>query len=337
MVASTPPRPPRYFLGVWALYIFLAPFYLFGQGVPQPADYLIVVLGFPFLAIEALRRTQGVSDTLIYGGLFAVLTLAINLAHYAFMTDMRFLYSALYYLFNLGVFAYAVLLFSCDRERAARVTYSAILGSVLLQGILLVTMDDAWRASGTFNNPNQLAYWALLCLACVIVLKQSKPFTFLDYGFIGLCLFIQSMALSKAGLIVSALILAFIFILPNVRTTGRLFLIALILASSVFLAFDPDRLAYLAGGIDELSAIGQRLDTIGLERDDSAAGRGYMRLIEQPAYLLLGAGEGGFNRFGAGAQEIHFGPATIVFSYGITGLFLFVLFLASIFRRLPLR
>ena len=52
-------------------------------------------------------------------------------------------------------------------------------------------------------------------------------------------------------------------------------------------------------------------------------GRGYGRLFAFPEYVLLGAGEGEFNRFGIGHQlELHSAPATLIFSYGLPGVLL---------------
>ena len=83
---------------------------------------------------------------------------------------------------------------------------------------------------------------------------------------------------------------------------------------------------------------GDRLMTIGLEADDTLAARGYDRLIEYPAYLVFGAGEGAFWRFSENegyGQELHGALPTILFSYGVMGFVLFMTAILMIVWRQP--
>ena len=65
--------------------------------------------------------------------------------------------------------------------------------------------------------------------------------------------------------------------------------------------------------------------------------RGYDRITNHPHYLILGAGEGGFNRFDTyiDGHEMHSSFGTIVFCYGIPGTVMFILFVLAIIRKLP--
>ncbi|MEA4961775.1 hypothetical protein [Lutispora sp.] len=66
-----------------------------------------------------------------------------------------------------------------------------------------------------------------------------------------------------------------------------------------------------------------RVSTIGMDRDDNLAGRGYYRLIHYPQYLIFGAGEGEYLRFKY-YIEFHSTLGNILMSYGIIGLFLYL-------------
>ena len=66
-----------------------------------------------------------------------------------------------------------------------------------------------------------------------------------------------------------------------------------------------------------------RISRIGLDGDDNFNGRGYDRLVKYSQYLLFGAGEGDYSRFGYDI-EIHSTLGNILMSYGIIGLLLFV-------------
>ena len=57
------------------------------------------------------------------------------------------------------------------------------------------------------------------------------------------------------------------------------------------------------------------------------AGRGYDRLVNHAEYLLLGAGEGSYNRFQSElpGSELHSSYGTLLFCYGLVGALLFSL------------
>jgi hypothetical protein len=69
--------------------------------------------------------------------------------------------------------------------------------------------------------------------------------------------------------------------------------------------------------------------------------RGYDRIWRNQKYLLLGAGEGGLSRFDDTAyvknMEIHSSAGTILFSYGIVGSILFLVFTWRVIRRARVR
>ena len=96
---------------------------------------------------------------------------------------------------------------------------------------------------------------------------------------------------------------------------------------------NAQRLFEALNKIETIEAVSKRLGTIGKQEDDTAEARGYLRLIEHPEYLFVGAGEGAHWRFGR--QELHSGIATLIFSYSIFGLGFFLLFLYTIFNRQP--
>src|SRR5262249_31537568 len=83
--------------------------------------------------------------------------------------------------------------------------------------------------------------------------------------------------------------------------------------------------------------VSERIEAIGQQTDDSAAGRGYNRIIDYPQYLILGAAEGGYDRFVNIHLELHSTLGTIFFSYGIVGSCLFLLCMWRLYRQAGLR
>jgi len=61
-------------------------------------------------------------------------------------------------------------------------------------------------------------------------------------------------------------------------------------------------------------------------------GRGYERILNYPEYLLFGAGEGEYTRFGE-QIELHSTFFNILFSYGIIGLSFFLIAIRAIIKK----
>ncbi len=330
-------RISLFFTAVWILYILLSPLYMFSKGLPQPADYLLFFCGFPALFVTMIRHRGGLSKVFLFGFMFALLTMAINLVHFSFLFDDRLLKHSVYYMFNFAAFYYTIVMFRQSPEILNRLTYIAVAAAITFQFIYAPFFGgiDVFRNTGTFNNPNQLAYWCVLSTAILIILKRDQPFTLLDLALFGMLLFLQSLSLSKAGLIVSALLIPLIVFLPNMPNYGRILTLVGLFAFLFSLAIQPDTLQRRFTEIEQFTAVADRIHNIGEEDDDSASGRGYDRIIEFPHYIFFGAGEGAFYRFGIGAQEIHSGFGTLIFSYGIAGVLLFLMFISAVFYRLP--
>lgn len=330
-------RISLFFTAVWILYILLSPVYIFSKGLPQPADYLLFFCGFPALFVAMIRHRGGLSKVFLFGMLFAVLTLAINLIHFSFLQNDRLLKHSIYYIFNFSAFYYTLIMFKQSPETMNRLIYIAVAASIVFQFIYapLFGTVELFRNTGTFNNPNQLAYWCILSACILIVIKRDQPFTLLDLALFAMLFYLQSLSLSKAGLIVSALLLPIIVFLPNMPNFGKILALIGILAFIITQVIDPQTLGQKLTQVEQLSAVADRINNIGTESDDSASGRGYDRIIKYPHYILYGAGEGAFSRFGVGAQEIHSGLGTLLFSYGISGFIFFLMFVYAVFYRVP--
>jgi hypothetical protein len=327
----------RVFAGIVFLYMLLTPLYVFESGYPQPADMLMAA-ALVLAALTALARPGFAADkahvmALAFGGL----TFIVNIIHYGFYTDTRFLLSSLYYFYNAAVFIFISTLLIRAPAEAGRALYIGI-GLSLVAQILFVSFipsEQSYRAIGSFNNPNQLAYWALLCAASIVVLKFRRRLSLPDYVLLLAGGYIQTLSLSKAGIITYSLLMLALLFSKAVRREHR------VLASFGFMIFFIALAAGSTGLMERMNeaqsirAALTRIHDIGREADDNAQMRGYTRLLSFPEYLLLGAGEGGYDRFddGTGARELHSGLATLAFSYGPAGVLMFCALLYFIFRK----
>jgi hypothetical protein len=319
-------------LVTWAIYLFLIPVYIFRSGLPQPGDIVVFIM-VPLVLQHwngRLRRdTRGVVRALLW------FTLWVCIVDYAWVlvtgtftlvgTDSFVLYP-LYYIYNALVFLVAIVLYRRHGELFLRVTVFVVTASVFLQVLSsLVFRSSATRGSVFFNNPNQLGYFALLAATLIALTHRRLQLRMLTSSVALLCcgyLALISASRAAAGGIVGLLVLL-IFSNPKV------IVVACIAAVAVVSGVGPiaDAVEASQGRVLNLSA---HADRSFLEE------RGYDRIWRNQKYLVLGAGEGGLSRFDDTAfvknMEIHSSAGTVLFSYGIVGSLLFMLFTWRVIR-----
>lgn len=319
--------------GCWALYLVATPFQIFASGYPQPVDILMTAPIFSVLCLYGRQVSLTLSPVFVLLFLFAGLTCIINLTWFAFYRERIFLLSSAFYVFNAAIFSLGVYIFKNDSIRAQKWTLIACVAAIILELAWTGWHEPlrSGRAEGSFNNPNQMAYWALTTLLCVLALRQNKRFGWFDvFTFAGCGMLIVS-SLSKAGLAAFVLTALIIACSSRVKMAGRFgFLIALIALAGLVWTPALSKIPLLEHAV-------MRMQTIGTDPDDTLEARGYTRLLTHPQYMLFGAGEGGFGRFVpyGRALEIHSGFANLLFCYGILGLGLFTAFLLHVFRKSP--
>lgn len=328
-VASQTRAIDRAFLWAWWLNLVAMPYYTFDSGRPQPADFAFVVtatipgaLALP----DLLRRVTPVTSALVA---FVGVVSVVNVAWGLVLGSSDFFVSTAFYLFNgtvfLGVVSHGLRL----GDAFARTTAHATMVALLMQlGLALVMPDRALsgRLILFFNNPNQLAYFALGAATVVTIVVTTQPrlrvYSFVAVGAAG---FLAYRTYSRAAAIGVAA-LAFIWLL---RRPG----VALALALPVL----------VIGAMSDLDMEGDRLWEVRLaqtmEGDPSEylEDRGLERVVDHPENLLLGAGEGMHLRFHPLGLELHSSLANVVFSYGVIGLLTFALLLGRTFFASPRR
>lgn len=317
---------------LWSLVVLLFPFYLFDNGLPQPADILSTVLLIQLVRTWNGRMAPSLRRVLRALIQFIAYVFLVNLAwsfvSFKFTLNAKtgFLMAPSYYVFNGLMFFTFLLMFQRYGERLLWLTVRMIMGSVFLQVALAFLLHGGaskdGRSAGMFNNPNQLGYYALLS-ACLILLGQKRLRLSTPQVTVALagCSYLALLSASKAAL-VSIAALAVVLLVSRLRT--------MILAGLVFgvLIFTENPFSI---AIDRAQSR--------IENDQSygfAEERGYDRIWTYPEYTLVGAGEGGYNRFKEtsliGAHELHSSMGTLFFCYGIVGTVLLAVFLLRVMR-----
>lgn len=330
------------FLGLFFLYFIGSPFYFFDSGLPQPADFILALGIISFFAYSSLRSKFSISQVYLAGMLFAVYAFLINLVHLYYYPDIRFFLTSLIYVFNISIFIFVSYLLKRHPSTSLNIIIWGILITTFIQTlhVLYVPSEHNFRAIGTFNNPNQLAYWALLTASILIVIKNNLRFTIFDYAALSALYYIQMLSLSKAGIITLTLIYLITFSTKIIKFKNSALIAAILLLSVIgtLSIFQFSDFVEKINNIQALEKTTSRILSIGEEGDDSLEGRGYTRLTENPIYLVLGAGEGAFWRYAAGGydQELHSGLATLFFSYGVIGVLVFSVFIFKILKNRPI-
>ena len=322
-------------LYLWFLYPIFYPFYFFSSGLPQPSDIILVVLiTISFASGWSLRSVPFAihKNSLKW---FVIYVVIVNTVWFIFIDQSNekpfpSIFHSAFYIYNFFVFGIALLLYERFGKRFILYTAYSLGVSLIVQAAWAVATNAAVSRSPLFfNNPNQLGYYALLG-GTVLTLIASKIrinllFQMTAYFSFGLLCLVSS---SKAAMAGALLLILFAFVNQGLLNIKQMIAIGLVVLIGNYF------IANVQLGKELFSYSTSRFETIGESGDDSAEGRGYDRIVNNPEYLLLGAGEGGYYRFATAIKlhEIHSTFGTVLFSYGVIGFYLFITFLFQIYK-----
>lgn len=321
---------------LFLLFLFLKQFYIFPSGSIGLAD-ISLMLCFLLLLHSRIRDKSFCptlkQDFLLY--LFLGFVIVINSIHGILNQNREFFKYSLFWLYNVCAIWTFRELCNLFGDRFLRQLNHVIKLNIIAQlliylsghGRLLREYWGAIRYMGTFNDPNQLAFFLFLMVllaylyACTV---KDKTFPIFYLLIIPVLLATKSTGILLGFLSFTGL--AILYVLYRIATRyhiskkllGTAMILAVILFS-IFLIkiwpaddFDVKNLDYTM-----ISRIQEKLWKIshgGLIWD-----RGMEKLVLYPQYLLFGAGEGGFARFTLASQvnEIHCCLFSVLFCYGI--------------------
>ncbi len=306
----------------WFLVVLSLPFYVFGSGRPQPADFMMLFM----LGTEALRA-GGVSPQItapIRSLLrFVIYVTLINVAWAVMTSNPEFLKSTAFYGFNFVIFSGFVIRASRRDEEFLRWTLNGAALSVISLAFLAIPFGhrmESGRLELFFNNPNQLAYYVITMLSIVVALAPRFKPSALFIGAASLAgAFLELRTGSRAGLLGIVVLLGIYF-------GKRPILLAAMSAPGFFYLLYSDLLSENALWRHRIAVV----EESGTEQ--YLADRGIDRLFDHPEHLFVGAGEGFHERFHFYGQELHSSAANLIFSYGTLGTLLFAVFAWGIIK-----
>lgn len=314
---------------VWCAFVIASPFYVFQSGLPQPGDFIMLLL-LPLTLYGWNGRLLGV-----FARPFRILlwwTAWVVIVQYAWATILNnwglfgkdtFLLFPIYYVYNALVMLVIMILFQRYREALLRLTMWCLLVSVAIQVLgSFFTFYNELREAVFFNNPNQLGYFSVL-VSCMIALLHRKLKFHMVLTAIGLlgALYLTLLSASRAAVAGAALIpLVTLVSSPKIVLAALPLIAALMFTGPVSRAIDKTEHRVKNDQFEEISFLEER---------------GWGRIADHPEYIIVGAGEGGTGRFRdsvIGTHEIHSSAGMIIFSYGIIGTFLFGWFIIRLLR-----
>src|SRR5699024_1159126 len=241
--------------------------------------------------------------------------------------------SSSWYIYNIFIMFIFIIVIQNYSKTLDVIKYAVITTIIIQFTIVMIVPNPNFRAIGTFNNPNQLAYFILLYLILFYLLNKIKPvnnFIFWSITFAGVIITLYS--LSKAT-IISVSILVLIEILIRIKKESKIkLIIILIIISTIGIKYEANIESFINEN-QMYQNVKERMLSIGTRADDNPAGRGYDRIYNQPEYLILGAGEVAVERFDSFDAEIHSTIGNILFSYGIIGLMIFLILILNVIKN----
>ena len=178
--------------------------------------------------------------------------------------------------------------------------------------------------TGSFNNPNQLGYYALITTTILIYLTQKievKSVWFI-LSIISTTLLIFASLSSTAIAAYFLLIMIFIFSRIDNLKLKRNFILFFIV-TVILILYLKSQTSFFENS-KMVAGLSTRLNTVSAKTERIVTERGYNRIVDHPEYWIFGAGEGEYQkRFGV-ASEFHSLLGNIQVSYGLIGTILFI-------------
>ncbi|WP_083005026.1 hypothetical protein [Halomonas sp. GT] len=324
---------------IGALLLFLglslSSLYLFPSGGPQLTDFVLIGFVGVMLLMSLGDKHLKVSPFAICWGMMVLWVLMVCLSWTLILGTTTFFRPAQFFLFNFLVGMALLRFLSVYGERATGLIRNGVAIALLIAGsqVLLQLAMGVNRTTGSFNNPNQLAYFSLCGVVVLLMLDDFHPRMRL-LGLAGLASGVLGiLAASSLAAMGGGVLVLIGWAMANARQIKHfarlLLLLPLLLLGVLFANISSD------GQV--LRNLEARMDRAPSKVDSVYEERKFDRLTNFPEYAILGAGEAERQRFAPyDGHEIHSSFVNMLFAYGLPGLGLFLLTIVIALRRAPL-
>ncbi len=322
-------------------YLVTKPLYLWDNIPFQISDItMLLTLCFTYLRIshEQVQQAKNSNNAKVFNGIFNTVTIVIiyqaivNISFYFIIgsqTYERFslLKNNLYYVFNCLAILLIVWMFQYWGEKTLSVFAKGIVCSMILTVLgIFASFGNTSRNQSFFNNPNQLGYYALLVFISTQILHKhyknvEKVLLIASSLF---CIIVSGSKAAIFGWAVEAAIMICAVLASSHELRFSRRAILSFFAFVFVIAFAHNYIIdILKPYIDSLT---MRFESSSISTESLGESRGYDRIAEIGLNVLTGVGEGAFGRFSImTGNETHSSFATIIVSYGVIGLLLYII------------
>lgn len=339
--------------------MLLKPYYIFASGTLQIGDIVLLLAFFLFL-LATKNNKKNIKNILIenkYFVFFMILVFIINGFYFLYYLKFKFMLSSLYYLFNLFVIILFSYMFS-KNEKSYKILDRILKFNIIVQLIIcILNLGDyygGYRYMGTFNDPNQFAYYIFIsfCFVYLLNLKlKNSGFETFIFFLISIYLIIRS---SSTGMLFGMMIFVALYIVSLLKGVKKssvrkaiifcIVLIPFVLLVGILYTNSDKRIEW-----DNIHIIERFSEKIGkIENSNTLINdnhmtiwqeRGYDKIIKYPWYILYGSGEGMYERFSSPkfVNEIHATIPSILFYYGIIPTFLLLAWMYKKIKGSPFK
>lgn len=314
------------------LFIILSPYYVLPSGLPQPS-HIVFIIGFVFSSFIAPKVyiDKLSKQVLLFFFLFILYTFIVNSISVGVSNILNPIIYSFYYVFGLMMMLY--IFKNKDKDRLSLYLIYAVVISMSIELLLILLFGIGnWggvRFSGTFNNPNQLGYFAILSSSIGIIsaFYLNKSFKYMNIILIlGILLSILSGSRTAVVAILFLYLAVSYYKLQRVHFYMTLFFIILIIYV-LFIVYGSE--------IEMISMLLDRLEEKTTAKHDLGADimhRGLGRIPDYGIYIFSGMSEGiqylGYD------IEAHNSILAMLYGYGVIGLlFIFVYMFMLLIKR----
>lgn len=331
---------------LFLLFLATKPFYLFPSGGLQLSDLFFVASFVYYVLIVKKGDKIEIDKTDKPLFLFVVFVFIVNTVYATYYGESAFVVSSLYYLYNLLIVIF-FRIYAEDRRFLSAVA-SVCRFNIFLQLLIYVAGAGRYytanRYMGTFNDPNQMAFFIYISLmtAYLIAKLNHKELHVLYHAFaIGLIFWTSS-----TGMLLALTVFYGVWLLTKIFTLLRRvhnvrFILFWTAALMALLLLSPkwDNFKESLSESPIIERVEQKLGR--MEASDGPTNvqdRGIEKVILYPEKTLFGSGEGMHNRFDRAVSdnEIHSTLFSILFYYGTVPTLLFLYWVVLNVRRLTI-
>ncbi|WP_319470151.1 hypothetical protein [uncultured Trichococcus sp.] len=332
---------------LFLLFLATKPFYLFPSGGLQLSDLFFVASCFYYVLIVKKGDKIEIDKTDKPLFLFVVFVFIVNTVYATYYGEPAFVISSLYYLYNLLIVIF-FRIYAEDRRFLSSVAAVCRFNILSQLGIYLAGLGRYYTANrymGTFNDPNQMAFFIYISLmTAYLIAKLNHKELHVLYHAVAIVLIFQT---SSTGMLLALTVFYGVWLLTKIFTLLRrvhsvrfiLFWTAALMALLLFSPKWNDVKESIAQS-PIIERVEQKLGRIEVATDGptNLQDRGIDRIYLYPEKTLFGAGEGMHGRFDRAVSdnEIHSTLFSILFYYGTAPTLLFLYWVVRNVRRLSI-